>query len=286
MTDSEQYNVGGLTLQASGKWLLERMHAMPEWQVFRQMHTSDSSLTVLHRERVHSVPSPVLADESFALENGVVCRIKADGQRISVHFSCGLLLAADITNQPGMATLDGSSDDGTLRYALWMAYALGALQKGAMQIHASAVLCNGQAVLCLGESGAGKSTHTRLWLEHIDGCQLLNDDCPVVRIEERGVEAYGSPWSGKTPCYRQEHAPVAAMVRIVKSPHNRITRLRGAEAFIELHRSCPPELQHTAATSEEATTFAVGVVNSVPVYRLECRPDQEAALLCHNTIFA
>ena len=35
-------------------------------------------------------------------------------------------------------------------------------------IHTSTIVCRGKAVLFLGESGTGKSTHTRLWRENIE----------------------------------------------------------------------------------------------------------------------
>lgn len=57
--------------------------------------------------------------------------------------------------------------------------------------------------------------HSRLWLEHIPDSDLLNDDNPIVRFYPTGeVIVYGSPWSGKTPCYRNEAVPVGAFVRL------------------------------------------------------------------------
>lgn len=44
----------------------------------------------------------------------------------------------------------------------------------------------GKRLFFLGESGTGKSTHTRLWRENIAGSKLLNDDSPIVRYEEGG----------------------------------------------------------------------------------------------------
>jgi hypothetical protein len=52
-------------------------------------------------------------------------------------------------------------------------------------IHASVIIHENQAVLFLGESGTGKSTHTRLWLENIPGTRLLNDDSPILRLDKR-----------------------------------------------------------------------------------------------------
>ena len=52
---------------------------------------------------------------------------------------------------------------------------------------------------------------------------LLNDDSPVLRVEDDVVQVYGSPWSGKTPCYRQECHKLEACVRLSQAPYNRIT---------------------------------------------------------------
>ena len=71
----------------------------------------------------------------------------------------------------------------------------------------------------------GKSTHTRLWQEHIPGARLLNDDSPIIRMYQGQATAFGSPWSGKTPCYRNISRPIAGIVRLSQAPANEITRL-------------------------------------------------------------
>ena len=95
-------------------------------------------------------------------------------------------------------------DASLLRFGLWMMFGLCTVPLGAIAIHSSVLVKDDFAVLCLGESGTGKSTHTRLWREHIDGAFLLNDDSPFLRVEDGKVWAYGSPWSGKTPCYKMK----------------------------------------------------------------------------------
>lgn len=57
----------------------------------------------------------------------------------------------------------------------------------AVAVHSSVISLDGRAVLFLGESGTGKSTHTRLWREHIPGARLLNDDSPIIRIAPEGA---------------------------------------------------------------------------------------------------
>ena len=140
-------------------------------------------------------------------------------------------------------------------------------------------------MLCLAESGTGKSTHTRLWLENIPGTYLLNDDSPIVAVEEGVVVVYGSPWSGKTPCYRQECVPVAALLRLEQKPENNIRQLGTVEAFTALQPSCPPCLMKDDPLQDALVDFVGRVIERVPAYRLGCRPDAEAARLSHDTIF-
>ena len=84
----------------------------------------------------------------------------------------------------------------------------------------------------LGHSGTGKSTHSSLWLKYIQGTALVNDDNPVVRVLEDGeVRVYGSPWSGKTPCYRNVSYPVGAIVKLDQAPYNEIQPLKGIRAY-------------------------------------------------------
>ena len=56
-----------------------------------------------------------------------------------------------------------------------------------MLMHASVIRHQGKGYLMTAPSGTGKSTHTRLWYDNIPGCDLMNDDNPVVRIFRCGV---------------------------------------------------------------------------------------------------
>lgn len=173
-----------------------------------------------------------------------------------------------------------------LRFMLWMAVALtGAFHKMTL-IHSSTVVYGGRGVLFLGESGTGKSTHTRLWLKHIEGARLLNDDSPLIGLSSAGeVMVWGSPWSGKTPCYRQEGYPVAAIVRLEQRPENAIRRLPVLEAFGALQPSCPPALAHSEVMIDRIVGLISDVLLRVPVYRLGCLPDRDAAMLSFRTVF-
>lgn len=172
-------------------------------------------------------------------------------------------------------------------HALVFAYSFATLPHKTLLIHSSVIVKDGKAVMCLGESGTGKSTHTRLWLENIKGAERLNDDGPVVRAMENGaVEVFGSPWSGKGAVYRQAHYPVAGFLRLSQAPHNKIKRLRGMAAFGALLPSSLPTLQKEERTLDSLCGALSDMVCGAAAYHLECLPNGEAAQLSYETIFA
>ena len=165
------------------------------------------------------------------------------------------------------------------RFALWIGYGVMTVPHGTVAIHSSCIVYQGKAVLFLGESGTGKSTHTRLWQEHIDGAFLLNDDSPVVRIEESKVWVYGSPWSGKTPCYKQERYPLAGCVRLSQAPFNDIKRLSVLQAYGAIHPSCPPEFAYDSSLYDHIYRFIDTLISRAPFYHLACLPNREATMM-------
>lgn len=181
--------------------------------------------------------------------------------------------------------LYGNYSPRLLRFALWMGYGLMTVRKDTVALHGSCIVYKGKAVLFLGESGTGKSTHTRLWRENIAGSKLLNDDSPIVRYEEGGVWIYGSPWSGKTPCYKAERYPLAGCVRLSQAPYNKIRRLNTLQAYAALHPSAPPAFAYEEELYSGVCSLLEKMVSSIPVYHLECLPDAEAVKLVCRTLY-
>lgn len=172
-----------------------------------------------------------------------------------------------------------------VRFSLWIAYGLCTVGHSTIAIHTSAIQYSERTVLFLGESGTGKSTHTRLWRENIEGAVLLNDDSPILRIVDGEPVVFGSPWSGKTPCYRQESYPLAACVRLSQAPHNKIHRLTTLQAYAAIHPSCPPDFTYDDGLYDCIGKTLSDVISRVPMFHLECLPDPDAAFLSCETIF-
>lgn len=168
---------------------------------------------------------------------------------------------------------------------LMMIYTFATAERGTLMVHASVIRYEGRGYLFLGKSGTGKSTHTRLWLKHIEGSRLLNDDNPVVALDHKTGEAtvYGTPWSGKTPCYLNESVPVGAFVRLEQAPANDISRLTATYAFAALLPSCSC-LKQDAAIYKGIIDTVTHIATRIPVCHLKCLPDEAAARLSMQTI--
>ncbi len=172
-----------------------------------------------------------------------------------------------------------------VRFALWIAFGMSTARMNTIAIHTSTITYKGKNVLFLGESGTGKSTHTRLWRENIPGATLLNDDSPILRIIDGKPWVFGSPWSGKTPCYKNEKYPLAACVRLAQAPYNKIKKLHTLQAYAAIHPSCPPEFAYDDYLYDGISQTLDIVLRQTPFYYLECLPNAEAARLSCKTIF-
>ena len=176
-------------------------------------------------------------------------------------------------------------DPSFIRFGIWIMFGIVIAPLGAIAIHSSVVVKEHQAVLCLGESGTGKSTHTRLWRENIEGARLLNDDSPIVRIIDGKCIVYGSPWSGKTHCYVNKCVPARALMRLSQAPYNKIHRLPALSAIGAILPSCPPAFAYDNALQDHICNTVSAIISCTPVYHLECLPDAAAAELSYSTIF-
>ena len=197
---------------------------------------------------------------------------------------CGLLQASSDFKEAVLATRgEDSLRTFAANNALMLVYAFASVGMGTLLVHASVIKNGGKGYLFLGKSGTGKSTHSGLWLKHIAGSELLNDDNPVVRVYDDIAVVYGSPWSGKTPCYKNDSAPIGAFVQIKQKPENRIARERPLQAFAVLLPSMST-MKWDKHIYGSVCDNVGRLIERVSLYTLGCRPDREAAEVCHATV--
>ncbi len=168
--------------------------------------------------------------------------------------------------------------------AIMLAYTYCTAPLNTLLMHSSVVENGGKAYMFLGASGQGKSTHSDLWVKHIDGSTLINDDNPVLRIAPDGTPIiYGSPWSGKRPIYKNVNYPISGMTAIEQEPQNSIRREGIPSAFGMMLSSCST-MKFDKAIHMHVCQTITKVLEKLPIYTLSCRPDAEAAQLSHDTM--
>lgn len=209
----------------------------------------------------------------------IVCGHTASGNDV-FKFGNSLFLICSKDYREGRVIMPKCKFKNVFNDALKMMFGLATAGKDTMIIHAAVVSCEGKGYLFLGPSGTGKSTHAQLWLKHFEGTELVNDDNPVVRD---GV-VYGSPWSGKkTPCYRNVSVPIGGIVMLSQAPYNKICRLSGIEAYVDLAESVGG-MPWDSRIAEGLHQTENKLAQTIPMWHLECLPDEAAARLCHDTI--
>lgn len=156
------------------------------------------------------------------------------------------------------------------------------LQFRGLILHASLVSWSGKGILFSAPSGTGKSTQAALWEAHM-GSRTLNGDRGAIRCQYGHWQAYGLPFAGTSGIYRNESVPVSAIVLLRQGPENRIDRVAPMEAFKRLLPECSAR-RWDSGFMDRLIVLLADLVQSIPVYQLECRPDLDAVRLLRDTI--
>ena len=180
-------------------------------------------------------------------------------------------------------TPSGAESFASLNDLIMIAFVYRSAFYQAVTVHASAVAVKDEGCAFVGPSGIGKSTHSRLWLQHVPGARLLNDDQPVLRLHPDGtVWLYGSPWSGKTACYCNEGVLLKALFFMEQALENQLTPLTGIETFQQLMKATSLMGRDTVTFPAISSTQA-SVSGAILAFRFQNRPTEEAVALSHQT---
>ncbi len=147
-----------------------------------------------------------------------------------------------------------------------------ALFKGLM-LHSSCVEYKGKAYLFSAPSGTGKSTHTHLWLKYLDGCRIINDDKPAIRIIDGVAYAFGTPWSGKTDENINEGVPIGGICFLGRG-ENKIKRVPGIAALKPfMDQTVRPRDKELMNNMLETLNI---ILSKVPIYQMTCDMSEDA----------
>ncbi len=174
--------------------------------------------------------------------------------------------------------------DDAMEY-LWMgtAFNLKLLEYGGLFLHSSTVVVDGKAYSFSAPCGTGKSTHAGLWLKLLGGkAFIINDDKAAFRKIDGRYYVFGTPFSGKNEINVNTKAELACICFVEQAEENSIELLPMDDAvpLIISQTVRPRSTQRT----ELMCDFIDGLIRDIPIYRLRCNMELDAAKLSYETM--
>ena len=286
------YDIANLTMTLSLPEGVAVDTLLPTMRGFR-VESAGEQAPILEAECVakESIPNPEAGEvlEQVVNDMGCVTIIRVEGGYVITttfdnhqHTHC-MYLAECFSKALLLMDWQDKMCHSALSSLLRIAFGQAIVWHNGVSIHSSTVTLGDKAYMFLGKSGTGKSTHSRMWLVSFPECELLNDDNPMIRVEGGEVKVYGTPWSGKTHCYKNRSAQVQGLVRLRQAPENRFTRRRGCEAFVELLPSCAV-LRFDDELYDKMCDTLAAVAQQTTVGVMDCLPNTEAAQVCRAAV--
>ncbi len=102
-------------------------------------------------------------------------------------------------------------------------------------MHGSVVAVHNQAFMFCASSGIGKTTRTNLFLEQIKNSYVVNGDKPLIQVNEKGIRACGTPWSGKENLNTNMIVPLKAILLLERNEKTKLEKISFLEAISTLY---------------------------------------------------
>ncbi len=146
-----------------------------------------------------------------------------------------------------------------------------------MLLHCAVLEYKGKGYAFLGKSGAGKSTHVKLWKQYLSSSRIINGDKPILEYGKVGFIAHGTPWKGKEGWGTKRSAPLCGLCFLEQAPTNSIQTLTPAQASKRIFSQVllPQDEKNAVATLE----LIDRLVTDTPAYLLQCDISKQAVKL-------
>ena len=151
-------------------------------------------------------------------------------------------------------------------------------------MHASVIEVDGEGYAFLAHSGTGKTTQTRLWLEHFGSrARVINGDKPLIRLDADGsFIAYGTPWCGKEGIGCNASVPLRALFLLERSTEPSCKPADQEYSIDRLfHQLLIPEKPEQMM---QLLDMVDKLVESVPCYRLRCDMTETSVLAAYGAV--
>ena len=150
--------------------------------------------------------------------------------------------------------------------------------------HGSAICVNNNGFIIAARSGVGKSTHTKLLEEYIgDSFKYINDDKPLLKVDDDEVTIYSSPWNGKERRGNNISAPLRAVIFLNRSETNTFKKIDNKEE-IYIRMLSQIYLPKEKSKREKALNIADKLLKKINFYEINVNKDIESAKMTYEGI--
>lgn len=235
-----------------------------EWNLFRAEPADSCDLEIIVR----------YPRASYGIEI-----IEAKGTAIKMRSGEALLCANDDWSRADIFLSPKEDDLSRILCALMLTHL--STRKGLL-FHGSLIDVGGRGILFLGPSGIGKTTQAELWNRY-RGADIVNGDMTFVCQKDGVYYGCGSPWHGSSSYCMNRQVPLVGMIVLEQRQENKICLLKGMDMLERVLKSAFFPNWYQRGTAAAGNTLD-DLLENVPVYRLECRPDEEAIITVEKTM--
>lgn len=150
--------------------------------------------------------------------------------------------------------------------------------------HGSSFKVNEQGYIITARSGVGKSTHVKLLERYIgDDFAYINDDKPLLKMDDENIIIYSSPWNGKERRGNNNNAPLKAIIFLARGIDNTYKLLNNKED-IYFRLLSQAYLPKEKAKREKALKIIDKIVKNINFYEINVNMDIDAAKMTYERI--
>ena len=157
-----------------------------------------------------------------------------------------------------------------------------------MLLHCSVIDVGGRGIAFLARSGVGKTTHTLLWNDMLNGSEnggkmrIINGDKPIIRFFDGVPYAYGTPWAGKESIKLNDRVPLCDLCFIERCDYNEVVPLEKDMCIDRLMGQLllPKDAESAAKTLEMADML----LDKCALHLIRCNPTPDAARVAYREI--
>ena len=158
------------------------------------------------------------------------------------------------------------------------------VEENIIVFHGSSFMVDNNGFLITARSGVGKSTHSRNLKEYIgDRFIYINDDKPLLKVNENSVTVCGTPWNGKERKSNDVSASLRAILFLSRGETNTYRKIVNKEE-IYIKMISQIYLPKEKTKRELALKAADSILKNINFYEINVTKDIESAKMTYEEI--